>query len=105
MTDEQEGTPDRVFDDRVDPNIPAPIESEFVQLTLEGTIIGQGMQTEDLYEPGTELRIKGERGTFIYRHATISRSGLVSLHLRRDHTFRAVRPEQVILARKGRRRK
>jgi hypothetical protein len=73
--------------------------SEFVQLELDPTITGPGMRTEDLYEPGTRLKVKGERGTFTYRYASISRSGLVSLHLVGDHTFRAVRPDQVTLVR------
>jgi len=56
MTDDQEGTPRRVFDARVGPNTPSPTGSEFVQLTLDATIIGQSMQTEDLYETGTDRR-------------------------------------------------
>jgi hypothetical protein len=71
-----------------------------VQLELDATITGPGMRTEDLYEPGTQLKVKGERGTFTYRYASISRNGLVSLHLVGDHTFRAVRPDQVTLWRK-----
>lgn len=73
---------------------------EYVQLKLDPTITGPGMRTEDYYEPGTELRIEGQRGTFIYRYATVSRAGSVSLHLVRDGGFRAVRPDQVIPVRK-----
>jgi hypothetical protein len=62
------------------------------------------MRTEDLYEPGTQLKIKGERGIFTYRYARISSAGQVSLHLVGDHTFRAVRPDQVTPLRKRRRR-
>jgi hypothetical protein len=86
----------------VGPGISAPPSApmEYVQLELDPTITGPGMRTEDPYEPGTELKVKGERGTFTYRYASISRSGLVSLHLVGDHTFRAVRPDQVTLARR-----
>ena len=77
------------------PSKPPVAPREFEQLELDATITGPRMRTEDLYEPGTELKIKGERGTFTYRYASISRSGLVSLHLVGDHTFRAVRPDQV----------
>jgi hypothetical protein len=70
-------------------------EREFEQLALGATITGPGMRTEDPYEPGTRLSIKGERGTFTYRYATLSRSGQVSLHLTGDHGSRALRPDQV----------
>lgn len=76
-------------------------ETEYVQLTLNATLAGPGRRTEDPYEPGTEVRIKGERGIFIYRHASISRTGSVSLHLMGEHTYRAVRPDQVAPAKKG----
>lgn len=74
--------------------------AEHVQLALDATITGPGMRTEDLYEPGSELKIKGERGTFIYKYATVSSAGRVSLHLVRDQMFRAVRPDQVTLVKK-----
>ena len=78
-------------------------EAGFEQLSLDATITGPGKHIEDLFEPGTPLKIKGERGIYTYRHATISSEGLVSLHLVGDHTFRAVRPEQVSVVKKGRR--
>jgi len=78
---------------------------DFVQLALDATITGPRMRTEDLYEPATELKIKGERGTFIYKHASLSQAGLVSLHLAGDYRFRAVRPDQVTMVRKARSRK
>jgi hypothetical protein len=77
-------------------------EREFEQLALDATITGPGMRTEDPYEPGTRLKIKGERGTFAYRYASLSRAGQVSLHLAGDHAFRAVRPDQVTLAKNTR---
>ncbi len=79
-----------------------PAAEGCVQLALDATIIGPGMRTEDLYEPGTKLKIKGERGIFTYRYASVSRAGLVSLHVAGDHTFRAVRPGQVTPLRKAR---
>ena len=87
------------------PSAPRLAPREFVQLELDATITGPGMRTEDLCEPGTELKVKGERGTFTYRYASISRTGLVSLHLVGDRTFRAVRPDQVTLVRRARSRK
>ena len=74
----------------------------YEQLTLAPTVVGPGPRTEDPYEPGTELKIKGQRGLFTYRYASVSRSGLVSLHLAQDGVYRAVRPDQVTLARKPR---
>jgi hypothetical protein len=74
---------------------------EFEQLTLDPTVTGPGMRTEDPFEPGTELKIEGQRGTFRYRYATVSRSGAISLHLVRDGMFRAVRPDQVSPLNKG----
>jgi hypothetical protein len=67
----------------------------FVQLKLDPTVTGPGSRTEDYYEPGARLKVEGERGTFVYRCATVSRAGLVSLHLTKDGVFRAVRPDQV----------
>ena len=74
----------------------------FVQLRLSPTITGPGRRTEDLFEPGTKLRIEGQRGAFVYRYATVSRAGLVSLHLTQDGVCRAVRPEQVTPVRRAR---
>jgi hypothetical protein len=81
-----------------------PAAQEFQQLTLDPTLIGQGQRTEDPYEPGTKLKIEGQRGTFLYRYATVSKAGLVSLHLAQDGVFRAVRPDQVTLVKKRRSR-
>jgi hypothetical protein len=78
---------------------------EFEQLTLDPTITGPGMRTEDPYEPGTKLKVEGERGIFIYKHASVSQAGLVSLHLVQEGMSRAVRPDQVSLVKKVRRRK
>jgi hypothetical protein len=75
-------------------------KQEFEQLAFDPTITGPGTRTEDPYEPGTKLKIDGQRGTFVYRYATVSRAGLVSLHLTRDGVFRAVRPDQVTLLKK-----
>jgi hypothetical protein len=80
-------------------------EREFEQLALDATITGPGMRTEDPYEPGTKLKIKGERGVFKYRYATLSQAGQVSLHLAGVDGFRAVRPDQVTLVKKTRRAK
>ncbi len=60
------------------------------------------MRTEDFYEPGTKLKIEGQRGVFTYRYASVSQAGLVSLHLTRDGASRAVRPDQVTMVRKTR---
>jgi len=76
-----------------------------VQLTLDATITGPGKRTEDLYEPGTKLKIEGQRGIFTYRYASVSQAGLVSLHLTRDGVSRAVRPEQVSMVRRTRPRR
>jgi hypothetical protein len=77
---------------------------EFEQLKLDATVTGPGQRTEDPYEPGAKVKIEGQRGVFIYRYATISKAGLVSLHLTQEGVFRAVRPEQVTLIRKPRSR-
>ncbi len=82
-----------------------PAPEEFEQLTLDATLIGQGSRTEDPYEPGTKLKVDGERGVFVYRSASVSQAGLVSLHLIQNGMFRAVRPDQVSLAKKPRRRR
>ena len=74
---------------------PRRAPQEFEQLTFDPTITGPGTRTEDPYEPGTRLKIDGQRGTFVYRYATVSRAGLVSLHLTQDGASRAVRPDQV----------
>lgn len=73
-----------------------------MQLELGPTVTGPRRRTEDPLEPGTEVRIKGEQGTFTYRYATVSRAGMVSLHLLGEHGSRAVRPEQVVPVRKRR---
>lgn len=75
---------------------------DFEQLTLDATVTGPGMRTEDHYEPGAKLRIKGERGVFTYKHASVSKAGLVSLHLAGEAGSRAVRPDQVVPVRKKR---
>jgi len=103
MIDDSERDPTGSSDHRESRGGPPVASKAFIQLALDATVTGPGMRSEDPYEPGTELKIKGERGVFTYRHASVSRDGLVSLHLVGDHTFRAVRPEQVSLARKGRR--
>jgi hypothetical protein len=84
---------------------PADGSPEFEQLALDATITGPGMRTEDPYEPGTKLKIKGERGSFTYKYASVSQAGLVSLHMVGDRGSRAVRPDQVALVRKARYRK
>jgi len=81
---------------------PAP---SFEQLSLEPTVTGPRRRTEDLYEPGTVLVIKGERGTYVYRYASISSAGHVSLHLVGEQGHRAVRPDQVVPVRKPRGRR
>jgi hypothetical protein len=78
---------------------------EFVQLTFDATVTGPGKRTEDLYEPGTKLKLEGQRGIFVYRYATVSQAGLVSLHLNQEGVFRAVRPDQVAPLKKPRSRK
>ncbi len=77
-----------------------PAADSFEQLSLDSTVVGPGMRSEDHYERGDRLKIKGERGVFIYKHASISRSGLVSLHLSGADGSRAVRPDQVLPIRK-----
>jgi hypothetical protein len=74
----------------------------FEQLTLGATTVGSGARTEDHYERGAKLKIKGERGVFTYRHASVSQAGLVSLHLLGPDGCRAVRPDQVTPVRKPR---
>ena len=110
MTDDARRTDDGTPGTPSDPEMPQPIPEsdprpdprpspqpaqEFEQLKLDPTIIGPGMRTEDPYEPGTRLKIDGQRGAFIYKYATVSKAGLVSLHLARDGVARAVRPDQV----------
>lgn len=67
---------------------------EFEQLKLDSTVTGPGKRTEDPYEPGTQLKIEGQRGIFVYKYATVSRSGAISLHVMREGISRAVRPDQ-----------
>jgi hypothetical protein len=74
----------------------------FEQLSLGATVTGPGSRTEDHYERGAKLKIKGERGVFTYRYASVSQAGLVSLHLAGADGSRAVRPEQVVPVRKKR---
>ena len=78
---------------------------DFQQLTLEATVTGPGKRTEDHYERGAKLTIKGERGVFTYKHASVSKAGLVSLHLAGAGGSRAVRPDQVAPVRKKRYRR
>lgn len=78
---------------------------EFEQLELDPTVTGPGMRTEDRYEPGTRLKVEGQRGVFTYRYATVSKVGAVSLHLVQDGMFRAVRPDQVTPVRRPRGRR
>jgi hypothetical protein len=91
-------------DHRADPTAEAPALSPqaFEQLTLDATVTGPGKRTEDHYERGAKLKIKGERGVFTYKYASVSQAGLVSLHLLGSDGSRAVRPEQVTPARKRR---
>lgn len=84
---------------------PDPEPERFEQLALGPTITGPGRRTEDLYEPGTLLTIRGERGTFRYRHASLSRDGRISLHLVGNEGYRAVRPDEVIPVRQKRHRR
>jgi hypothetical protein len=63
------------------------------------------MRTEDPYEPGTAVKIAGQRGDYTYRYATVSSAGFVSLHVARHGVFRAVRPEQVTPAKRVRGRR
>lgn len=77
---------------------------DFQQLTLAATVTGPGKRTEDYYERGAKLKIKGERGVFTYKHASVSKTGLVSLHLSGEGGSRAVRPDQVAPIRKRRSR-
>jgi hypothetical protein len=74
---------------------------EFEQLSLEPTLVGQGTRTEDVYEPGTKVRVEGQRGVFVYRYATVSKAGLVSLHLTQEGVARAVRPELVTIVKRS----
>jgi hypothetical protein len=92
---------DSTPDDTRQPDEPQTFE----QLTLDPTITGPGKRTEDPYEPGTKLKVDGQRGVFVYRHSTVSRAGLVSLHLTQEGVSRAVRPEQVTMVRKARARR
>lgn len=81
----------------------SPDTVDFEQLTLDATVTGPGMRTEDHYERGAKLKIKGERGMFTYKHASVSKAGLISLHLAGEGgSSRAVRPDQVVPVRKKR---
>ncbi len=82
---------------------PLPKPHSFEQLSLDATVTattGPSLRTEDHYERGAKLKIKGERGVFTYRHASISKAGLVSLHLTGEGGSRAVRPDQVVPVKK-----
>jgi hypothetical protein len=79
-----------------------PAPEPFEQLSLDATTVGPGRRTADPYEPGTKLKIDGQRGVFVYRYATISKAGLVSLHLSQEGVSKMVRPDQVTMVKKRR---
>lgn len=99
--EERQLTDDRPHADK-SPEQPRLVPKAFEQLTLGATTTGPGTRTEDHYERGAKLKIKGERGVFSYRYASVSQAGLVSLHLSGVDGSRAVRPDQVIPVRKKR---
>lgn len=107
MTDDQQPTPPSKAQSDPDRSQSDPVSSNpsqaFEQLELAATVTGPGMRTADHYERGARLKIKGERGVFTYKHASVSRAGLVSLHLVGESGARAVRPDQVTPVKKGRR--
>lgn len=86
------------------PDLDEPILAvqNFEQLSLAATITGPAMRTEDHYERGARVKIKGQRGVFTYRYASISQASRVSLHLVGEDGCRAVRPDQVAPVRKAR---
>lgn len=45
--------------------------------------------------PGCKVRVSGERDTYLYRCATVSDSGAISIHLYGRNGFRAFRPERI----------
>lgn len=45
--------------------------------------------------PGCKVRVTGERGTYLYRCATVSERGAISIHLYGSNGFRAFRPERI----------
>lgn len=45
--------------------------------------------------PGRKLRVKGERGVFVYRTFSVASTGAVSLHMYGPEGFRAFRPERI----------
>lgn len=52
--------------------------------------------------PGCKVRVTGERGTYLYRCASISPAGNVSIHLYGAEGFRAFRPDRIrAIVRKG----
>lgn len=107
MIDDQQQTPPSEVPTDPDPSQSHSASSDppqtFEQLELAATITGPGMRTADRYEPGAKLKIKGERGVFAYKHASVSSAGLVSLHLVGEGGgSRAVRPDQVTPVKKRR---
>ena len=102
MTDDNRKAADESHRADASPEAPVLVPEDFEQLTLGATLTGPGKRTEDHYERGARLKIKGERGVFTYRHASVSQAGLVSLHLLGTDGCRAVRPEQVVPVRKKR---
>ena len=102
MTDAHEQMPPAEPRDTASEDPAKPQPQTFEQLALRATVTGPGMRTEDHYERGAKLRIRGERGVFTYKHASLSKAGLVSLHLVGEGVSRAVRPDQVIPVRKRR---
>ncbi len=102
MIDGDTGTPKETHQvGPADEESPTP-QQAFEQLKLGATVTGPGMRTDDHYEPGAVLKIKGERGVYTYKRATVSKAGLVSLHLTGEGGSRAVRPDQVVPVRKRR---
>lgn len=105
IDDRQQAPPSEVPTDSDDGHAHSASSSApqtFEQLELAATITGPGMRTADHYEPGARLKIKGERGVFTYKHASVSSAGLVSLHLVGEGGSRAVRPDQVTPVKKRR---
>jgi hypothetical protein len=69
-------------------------------MQLQLAVTRMGMKAQDAFEPGTELKIIGETGTLKYHHSTVSSTGMVSLHLVGERGWRAVRPENVKVAKR-----
>jgi hypothetical protein len=102
VTDDKRKSADDSRNADASPETPSLAPEGFEQLSLGATLTGPGKRTEDHFERGANLKIKGERGVFTYRHASISKAGLVSLHLLGPDGCRAVRPDQVTIVRKRR---